>query len=149
MDIDEFESLLRNQQTIVEDHTTYLKFDVASRLESTIIAIKGADFSQLHQLSEYRRKLVDVKVSTLEKRTDKVDELELDEVVLHLLRLESVLWEKTGFKEYSEKDDSTVKEMLNYISRFYKFYPKVFEREVEYFDVLRNIGQFKLNKLFD
>ena len=149
MDFGGFESLLRNEQTIVENHTTYLKIDVAHMLESTINEIKGAEFSQVHQLSEYRRKLVDVKVSKLEKRTEILDELELDKVILHLLRLESVLWKKTSLKEYSEKDDSKVKEMLSYISKFHELYLKVFEKIVEYLDVLRNHGQLNLNNSFD
>ena len=143
MEIGEFNLFVQNQPSIVQNQIIYLKFDATHMLDSIINEIKDAEFSHVHQLSEDRRKFVDDELLNLDTSTDI-----LDVISLQLFRLESDVWEITSLKEYNEKDDISVKEILGTIIDFYKHYTIAFEKVMEYYKVLGNREKLTLDKSF-
>ena len=91
MDIGEFESVLRNQRSILQNQIIYLNFDVVHMLESTINEVKNAEFSQVPRLSEDRRKFVDDKILNLNKSTD------IKDVIILIVYREKIV-EKNFFR---------------------------------------------------
>ena len=70
--------------------------------------IKGTEFSQVHEIPQHNIEYINNTVSILRKK-DSVNHNMLDEIVLHLLCAEGILWKMTCSKDYSEKDDISVK----------------------------------------
>ena len=142
------ESKLQVEQSIVESHINNLKGYVAYTLYLVLTKVTGTEFSQVHKISQHRIKYINTKVSKLRKIESNNLNMR-DKIDLHLLCAEGTLWKMTCLKDYSKKDNISVKEILSNISDFYKRYAQALEKLVEYYEVLKNHGQLKLNKSFE